>query len=76
MELHELNKELNNIPIEQRTSILKIIEHKIDTDMKEVINEIKNQNTKFDNLKNEIKVIYWVIGLAMTIIIAIISLKK
>jgi len=69
MELQELDTEFSNIPKDQRKSILKIIEHKIDTDMKEFSNEIKS-------LKNEMKVIYWVIGIAMTIIIAIISLKK
>ena len=37
MELNELSKEIDKIPKEQRESILKIIDIKINNDMKEVM---------------------------------------
>ncbi len=76
MQLNELAKGVSRIPESHREAVLNIIEHKIEHDMKEVINEIKLQNQKFDGMKNEIKIVYWVIGIAMTILLVIIALKK
>ncbi len=80
MKLQPTSHEANKIIEQQRDAILNLIDTKIETDMKEVIAKIESQNQKFDmqtqSLKNEIKIVYWVIGIAMTILLAIIALKK
>ncbi len=80
VKLQPTSHEANKIIEQQRDAILNLIDTKIETDMKEVIAKIESQNQKFDmqtqSLKNEIKIVYWVIGIAMTILLAIIALKK
>jgi len=99
MELTDVSSSLDNIslPVDQKKAILRLIDVKVNNDMKEVIAEIKQLETKMqvmqemlqdkiqmthdkiqmvhDKLSNEIKVIYWVIGIAMSVIIFIVSRK-
>jgi hypothetical protein len=88
MELSEVNSSLDNIslPADQKKAVLQLIDAKINNDMKEVIAEIKRLELKIDlmddkiqmvhdKLSNEIKTIYWVIGIAMTIMLFLISRK-
>ncbi len=53
MKLNELADGMNQILEIQRSDLLNIIEHKIDHDMKEVVNEIKLQNQKFLDSTNK-----------------------
>jgi len=81
MELSEVNSSLNSIslPADQKKAMLQLIDAKINNDMKEVIAEIKRLESKIDmvqdKLSNEIKTIYWVIGIAMTVMLFMISRK-
>jgi hypothetical protein len=47
--------------------------------MKEVIAEIKRLESKIqmtqDKVSNEIKIVYWVIGIAMAVILFVVSRK-
>ena len=88
MELSDVSSSLDNIslPADQKKAVLQLIDAKINNDMREVIAEIKRLEAKidmvqekaqimFDKLSNEIKTIYWVIGIAMTIMLFMISKK-
>jgi uncharacterized protein Yka (UPF0111/DUF47 family) len=59
--------------------VLQLIDAKINNDMREVIAELKRLESKIDmlddKLSTEIKTIYWVIGIAMTVILFMISKK-
>jgi hypothetical protein len=66
--------------------MLQLIDVKINNDMREVIAEIRKLEAKIevlegkiqmvhDKLSNEIKTIYWVIGLAMTLMLLLVSRK-
>ena len=57
-----------NLPANQKKGILQVIDAKISNDMKEVIAEIRQ-------LEKEIKTVYWVIGIAMAIIVFIVARK-
>ena len=74
MDLSEVNNGLENIslPIDQKKAVLQLIDTKINTDMKEVIAEIKQLKSQ---IHNEIKVVYWVIGIAMAVILFVVSRK-
>ena len=52
---------------------------KIDNEMKEVISELKHLESKIqmthDKLSNEIKIVYWVIGIAMAVILFVVAKK-
>lgn len=75
---------------DQKRAILQVIDVKINNDMKEVIAEIRQlekiMDVKFqatqdkiqmvhDKLSNEIKVVYWVVGIAMSVILFIVARK-
>lgn len=75
---------------DQKRAILQVIDVKINNDMKEVIAEIRQlekiMDVKFqatqdkiqmvhDKLSNEIKVVYWVVGIAMSVILFIVAKK-
>lgn len=81
MDISEVSGSLENIslPPDQKKAILQLIDTKINNDMKEVIAklnalEVKIQMTH-DKLSNEIKVVYWVIGIAMAIIMFVVAKK-
>jgi hypothetical protein len=88
MDISEVNNSLENIslPTDQRKAVLQLIDTKINNDMKEVIAEIKQLESKIqmtqdkiqmtqDKVSNEIKIIYWVIGIAMAVILFVVSRK-
>jgi len=85
MNISEVSSSLENIrlPPDQMKAILQLIDAKINNDMKEVIAklnelegklEVKIQMTN-DKLSNEIKIVYWVIGIAMAIIMFVVAKK-
>jgi hypothetical protein len=66
--------------------MLQLIDVKINNDMKEVIAELKQLEGKIqltqdkiqmthDKLSNEIKIVYWVIGIAMAVMVFIVAKK-
>jgi hypothetical protein len=85
MNMSEVSSSLETIslPPDQKKGILQIIDAKINNDMKEVIAklnelegklEVKIQMTN-DKLSNEIKIVYWVMGIAMAIIMFVVARK-
>ena len=85
MNISEVSSSLENIPLppDQKKAILQLIDAKINNDMKEVIAklnelegklEVKIQMTN-DKLSNEIKIVYWVIGIAMAVIMFVVVRK-
>ena len=58
---------------------MQLIDAKINNDMKEVIAKLNELEVKIqmtnDKLSNEIKIVYWVIGIAMTIIMFVVARK-
>jgi copper chaperone CopZ len=85
MNISEVSSSLENIPLppDQKKAILALIDAKINNDMKEVIAklnelegklEVKIQMTN-DKLSNEIKIVYWVIGIAMAVIMFVVARK-
>jgi hypothetical protein len=81
MEIFEINSYLEDLPLEkqQKNAILHLIDAKTNNDMREVIAEIKRLEDKIqlvhDKLSNEIKVVYWVVGIAMAIILFVVARK-
>jgi hypothetical protein len=81
MDISEVSISLENIslPKDQKNGILHLIDSKINNDMREVIAEIKQLETKIqmthEKLSNEIKVVYWVIGIAMAVILFAVARK-
>ena len=86
--LSEMSSSLENIQLlrDQKKAMLQLIDAKINSDMKEVITEIRHLEGKIqlldakiqmvhDKLSNEIKVVYWVIGIAMAIMLMVIARK-
>ena len=74
MELSDVSGDLESLvlPSNQKKAILHLIDSKVNNDMKEVIAEIRQLESK---LSNEIKVVYWVIGIAMGIILFVVARK-
>jgi hypothetical protein len=74
MDISDVSGDLESLvlPSNQKKAMLHLIDSKINTDMKEVIAEIRQLESK---LTNEIKVIYWVIGIAMAIILFVVARK-
>ena len=70
MNVSEVNDWLENfiLPADQKKAILQLIDSKINNDMKEVIAELRS-------LKKEIKTVYWVIGIAMAVILFVVARK-
>jgi len=88
MKISEVNDSLEiiELPANQKRSILQLIDVKITNDMKEVIGEIRQLEGKIlvlenkvqtvhDKLSNEIKIVYWVIGIAMTLMLFVVAKK-
>jgi len=74
MEIAEVSSSLEQIalPADQKKAMLQLLDLKINNDMKDVIAELRRiQST----LSNEIKVVYWVIGIAMAIILFVVARK-
>ena len=75
MELSKINEEFKKLPVEQQEAILKIIDFKTNEDMKDVIQSIKHLENKFDSkitaLDSKISTIFWVLGVIVTLIIAL-----
>jgi hypothetical protein len=74
MELSDVSGDLESLvlPGNQKKAMLHLIDSKVNNDMKEVIAEIRQLESK---LSNEIKVVYWVIGIAMGIILFVVARK-
>lgn len=69
MELHEINKIIKSLPEKHKDAILKLIDIKTNEDMKEVIQTIKHLENRVDS---QIKIILWVLGIIITLIVSII----
>lgn len=69
MELHEINKIIKSLPEKHKDAILKLIDIKTNEDMKEVIQTIKHLENRVDN---QIKIILWVLGIIITLIVSVI----
>jgi hypothetical protein len=74
MDISDVSGDLESLvlPSNQKKAMLHLIDSKINNDMKEVIAEIRQLESK---LTNEIKVVYWVIGIAMGIILFVVARK-
>lgn len=70
MDISEVSNSLEDVslPPKQKKAILQLIDTKINNDMKEVISEIRQ-------VKGEIRIVYWVIGIALTLIIFMVARK-
>jgi hypothetical protein len=81
MNLLEVSASLENIPLppDQKKAILQLIDAKINNDMKEVIAKLNEMEVKFqmmnDKFRNEIKIVYWVIGISMAIMLFVVGKK-
>jgi hypothetical protein len=81
MDILDVNSGLESItlPADQKKAILKLIDAKINQDMKEVISEIRQLETRIqmtqEKHSNEIKTVYWVIGIAMAVILFVVARK-
>jgi hypothetical protein len=81
MDILDVNSGLVSItlPADQKKAILKSIDAKINQDMKEVISEIRQLETRIqmtqEKHSNEIKTVYWVIGIAMAVILFVVARK-
>ncbi|HTI94203.1 MAG TPA: hypothetical protein VL727_26600 [Puia sp.] len=81
MNISEVSDGLEHIslPTDQKKAMLQLIDVKINNDMKEVISELKHLESKIqmthDKLSNEIKIVYWVIGIAMAVMVFIVAKK-
>jgi hypothetical protein len=81
MKISEVNDSLENmgLPAGKKKSILQLIDSKITDDMNEVISEIRRLEDKIqmvhDKLSNEIKTMYWVVGIAMSVILFFVARK-
>jgi len=81
MDISEVSDSLENIalPTDQKKAVLQLIDTKINNDMKEVISELRQLESKIqmtqDKVSNEIKVVYWVIGIAMAVILFVVAKK-
>jgi hypothetical protein len=81
MDILDVNSDLESIalPADQKRAILKLIDTKINQDMKEVISEIRQLETRIqmtqEKHSNEIKTVYWVIGIAMAVILFVVARK-
>jgi len=78
------------LPPDQKKAILQLIDEKINNDMKEVIAKLNEMEEKLDlriqmtneklqvihdKLSNEIKIVYWGIGIAMAVILFVVARK-
>ena len=81
MNISDVGGSLENISAspEQKKAILQLIDVKVNSDMKEVITKLNELEGKIqmvhDKLSNEIKVVYWVVGIAMAVILFVVSKK-
>jgi len=77
MNISEVGSSLENIsvPPEQKKAMLQLIDAKVNSDMKEVIAKLNELEGKIQMVSNEIKVVYWVIGIAMAVILFVVSRK-
>ncbi len=79
-----------SLPPDQKKAMLQLIDAKIENDMKEVIAELRQLEGKLegkiqltqdkiqmthDKLSNEIKIVYWVIGIAMAVMVFVVARK-
>jgi hypothetical protein len=81
MDISEVDNRLEiiSLPADQKKAILQLIDAKINQDMKEVISEIRQLETRIqmtqEKHSNEIKTVYWVIGIAMAVILFVVARK-
>jgi hypothetical protein len=81
MDISEVNNglEIISLPADQKKAILHLIDAKINQDMKELIAEIRQLETRIqmtqEKHSNEIKTVYWVIGIAMAVILFVVARK-
>lgn len=75
MELNRIEELISELPAEQRTAILKLIDLKTEQDMKEVIRSIESLKENINHIesKNDSKfnMIFWALGIIITLIVAL-----
>ena len=79
-----------SLPQDQKKAMFQLIDGKINNDMKEVIAKLNEVEAKLeakiqmtndklqvihDKLSNEIKIVYWVISIAMAVILFVVARK-
>lgn len=62
MELKQTNDLLENLPVESRSAIAELIDLKTNENMKELLAELKNVDSKLTSMDMRLKTLYWVIG--------------
>ena len=83
MDLTKINELLNGLDDKSRSSITQLIDEKISDDMEKVLMKMHNEfsllNSKFDHIEEKIATVYWVIGIAgtvLTVVIGLLALKN
>ena len=82
MELNRIEELISELPTEQKTAILKLIDLKTEQDMKEVLRSIdalkeslkhleNSNNTKFEAQNSKFNMIFWALGIVITLIVAL-----
>lgn len=78
--MDEVTSAADGLDPQSRTSIVKLIDIKVEDDMKEVLNAMHGE---FKHIENKFSTVYWVIGLSiglstafLAILITVISLFK
>ncbi len=66
-EVHEIINKIN-VDTETKKGLLELIDIKIESDMKEVLNEIKRLE---DNFNTKFTMLIWVLGILMALMIAL-----
>ena len=91
MNLSKISGKLDNLPEKEKKAILALIDYKTESDMKEVIMEIRNMESKFDSKFNAIEskfaskfdaieskfsILLWVVGTVGFVITIMITIFK
>lgn len=61
-----------------KKAIFELIDYKINDDMEKVLQKMENTekgfSQKIENVLKEIKIVYWVVGIAMGVIVVLLSI--
>ena len=80
MNLSEISGKLDNLPEKEKKAILALIDYKTESDMKEVIMEIRNMESKFaskfDAIESKFSILLWVVGTVGFVITIMITIFK
>ena len=87
MNLSGKSGKLDNLPEKEKKAILALIDYKTESDMKEVIMEIRNMKYKFDSkfnviefkfdaIESKFNILLWVVGTVGFVITIMITIFK